>query len=192
MARSKCLTCLFFIVGGARVIQIGGGTRDLYYYPKDTVLVTAISPKLKKGMQPASSIQGVLLAQLCMHLSLHRDISLLKAFFCNLAACTVHAQPKVSSTDDEEQAICFLLCPSLFAKEKYNFCCVRLPNILLSGCETQLDQRSESVTNQLCGIFLCLHSAKRSSQRALWDMILTSDLLLVHLATPVAQALHVR
>lgn len=36
--------------GGARVIQIGGGTRDLYYYPKDTVLVTAISPKLKKGM----------------------------------------------------------------------------------------------------------------------------------------------
>ena len=36
--------------GGARVIQIGGGTRDLYYYPKDTILVTAISPKLKKGM----------------------------------------------------------------------------------------------------------------------------------------------
>lgn len=37
------------LAGGARVIQIGGGTRDLYYYPKDTVLVTAISPKLKKG-----------------------------------------------------------------------------------------------------------------------------------------------
>ena len=35
--------------GGARVIQIGGGSRDLYYYPKDTVLVTAILPKLNKG-----------------------------------------------------------------------------------------------------------------------------------------------
>lgn len=45
------LACMH--AGGARVIQIGGGTRDLYYYPKDTVLVTAISPNLKKGERQA-------------------------------------------------------------------------------------------------------------------------------------------
>ena len=49
-------TCPSFNAGGARVIQIGGGTRDLYYYPKDTILVTAISPKLKKGMHLADSV----------------------------------------------------------------------------------------------------------------------------------------
>lgn len=54
--------------GGARVIQIGGGTRDLYYYPKDTVLVTAISPKLKKGMTPVfwAYIERVAVASACM------------------------------------------------------------------------------------------------------------------------------
>lgn len=41
-----------FCAGKARVIQVGGGSRDLYYYPKDTVLVTAISPKLNKGEVP--------------------------------------------------------------------------------------------------------------------------------------------
>ncbi|KAL3162587.1 hypothetical protein ABBQ38_008636 [Trebouxia sp. C0009 RCD-2024] len=44
--------------GGVRVIQIGGGTRDLYYYPKDTILVTAISPKLKKGLMGQAAIQA--------------------------------------------------------------------------------------------------------------------------------------
>ncbi|KAL0021197.1 hypothetical protein WJX77_011659 [Trebouxia sp. C0004] len=44
--------------GGARVIQVGGGSRDLYYYPKDTVLVTVMSPKLKKGLMGQAAIQA--------------------------------------------------------------------------------------------------------------------------------------
>ncbi|DBB18371.1 TPA: hypothetical protein ACH3X3_000023 [Trebouxia sp. C0006] len=44
--------------GSARVIQVGGGSRDLYYYPKDTVLVTAMSPKLKKGLMGQAAIQA--------------------------------------------------------------------------------------------------------------------------------------
>jgi hypothetical protein len=34
---------------GARVIQLGGGTRELYYYPKDVVLVTNVGEKVNKG-----------------------------------------------------------------------------------------------------------------------------------------------
>jgi hypothetical protein len=36
---------------GARVIQLGGGTRELYYYPKDVVLVTNVGDKVNKGRQ---------------------------------------------------------------------------------------------------------------------------------------------
>jgi hypothetical protein len=36
-----------------RVIQLGGGTRELYYYPKDVVLVTNVGEKVNKG-KPAS------------------------------------------------------------------------------------------------------------------------------------------
>lgn len=35
--------------GGARVIQIGGGTRELYYYPKGTVQVMVVGDDIKKG-----------------------------------------------------------------------------------------------------------------------------------------------
>ena len=38
------------------MIQIGGGSRDLYYYPKDTILVTVIAPKLNKGELPGTSV----------------------------------------------------------------------------------------------------------------------------------------
>lgn len=34
---------------GARVIQLGGGTRELYYYPKDVVLVVNVGEKVNKG-----------------------------------------------------------------------------------------------------------------------------------------------
>lgn len=44
--------------GNARVIQVGGSSRDLYYYPEDTVLVTAISPKLNKGIMGQAGIQA--------------------------------------------------------------------------------------------------------------------------------------
>lgn len=36
---------------GARVIQLGGGTRELYYYPKDVVLVTNVGEKVNKGVK---------------------------------------------------------------------------------------------------------------------------------------------
>ena len=35
--------------GGARVLQIGGGTRDLYYYPKGTVQVAVTQSSEKAG-----------------------------------------------------------------------------------------------------------------------------------------------
>lgn len=38
------------LTGGARVVQIGGGTRELYYYPKGTVQVTYVGKKVAKGM----------------------------------------------------------------------------------------------------------------------------------------------
>ena len=45
--------------GKARVIQIGGGSRDLYYYPKDTILVTVIAPKLNKGGRSRIGVVGL-------------------------------------------------------------------------------------------------------------------------------------
>ena len=60
--------------GGARVIQVGGGSRDLYYYPKDAVLVTAISPSLRKGVYlllngSMTSLVALLSSQPCCCLS---------------------------------------------------------------------------------------------------------------------------
>ena len=46
---------LLFVPGGARIIQIGGGARELYYYPKDSVLVTMLGENLKKGVRSDSA-----------------------------------------------------------------------------------------------------------------------------------------
>lgn len=54
-AQVELISTVQCYAGGARVIQVGGGSRDLYYYPKDTIAVTAISPKLKKGKGPLAS-----------------------------------------------------------------------------------------------------------------------------------------
>jgi hypothetical protein len=35
---------------GAKVLQLGGGTRELFYYPRETVLVTAIGDSMDAGM----------------------------------------------------------------------------------------------------------------------------------------------
>jgi hypothetical protein len=40
---------------GARVIQLGGGTRELYYYPKDVVLVVNVGEKVNKGKDCSGS-----------------------------------------------------------------------------------------------------------------------------------------
>lgn len=42
---------------GARVIQLGGGTRELYYYPKDVVLVTNVGEKVNKGAREKGSVE---------------------------------------------------------------------------------------------------------------------------------------
>lgn len=34
---------------GATVIQLGGGTRELYYYPKDTMTVINVGENVNKG-----------------------------------------------------------------------------------------------------------------------------------------------
>eukprot|EP01024_Parvocaulis_polyphysoides_P021216 TRINITY_DN20056_c0_g1_i1.p1 TRINITY_DN20056_c0_g1~~TRINITY_DN20056_c0_g1_i1.p1 ORF type:complete len:265 (+),score=24.16 TRINITY_DN20056_c0_g1_i1:65-859(+) len=44
--------------GGARVIQIGGGTRQLYYYPKDTVLVTVVGPDVNVDLIQQAGMQA--------------------------------------------------------------------------------------------------------------------------------------
>lgn len=44
--------------GGAVVLLSGGGTRDLYYMPKDTVKVTYVGEGLKKGLMENASIQA--------------------------------------------------------------------------------------------------------------------------------------
>jgi hypothetical protein len=36
---------------GPRVLQLGGGTRELFYYPRETVLVTAIGDSMDTGTQ---------------------------------------------------------------------------------------------------------------------------------------------
>ena len=56
---------------------MGGGSRDLYYYPKDTVLVTAMSPKLKKGLHNQSEVSCSCLANIHMQrLSVALPVSL--------------------------------------------------------------------------------------------------------------------
>ena len=49
-----CLDC----VGGARVLQLGGGVKELYYYPRDTVLVTAVGEKLRTGLWGQAGVQA--------------------------------------------------------------------------------------------------------------------------------------
>jgi hypothetical protein len=34
---------------GATVLQLGGGPKQLYYYPKDTTLVVNVGPSVNKG-----------------------------------------------------------------------------------------------------------------------------------------------
>jgi hypothetical protein len=50
---------------GATVIQLGGGTRELYYYPKNTMTVINVGENVNKGKnyhcaQPACcAVQGL-------------------------------------------------------------------------------------------------------------------------------------
>ncbi|GMH43762.1 hypothetical protein BSKO_11696 [Bryopsis sp. KO-2023] len=48
----------YVIKGGARVVQIGGGTRELYYYPKGTVQVTFVGDDLNKGLMQQAGISA--------------------------------------------------------------------------------------------------------------------------------------
>ena len=43
---------------GARVLQLGGTTRDLFYYPKGTVQVTAAEEDLKEGLWEQAGMQA--------------------------------------------------------------------------------------------------------------------------------------
>ncbi|KAK9804714.1 hypothetical protein WJX72_001690 [[Myrmecia] bisecta] len=44
--------------GGARVLQLGGGAGDLFYYPNDTVLVTLVGEGINSGMMERAAIQA--------------------------------------------------------------------------------------------------------------------------------------
>jgi len=44
--------------GGARVLQIGGGTRELYYYPQGTLQVSITQSSTKKGVILTSFERG--------------------------------------------------------------------------------------------------------------------------------------
>ena len=44
--------------GGAKVLQLGGTTRDLFYYPKGTVQITAASPDLTVGIWEQAGMQA--------------------------------------------------------------------------------------------------------------------------------------
>lgn len=46
---SDCLTVVLGDAGGARVIQVNGSTRDVYYYPKGTVSVKVVGPSIRPG-----------------------------------------------------------------------------------------------------------------------------------------------
>jgi len=50
---------------GARILQLGGGTRELYYYPKDVVLVTNVGEKVNEGTELSVVSCGANHAQLC-------------------------------------------------------------------------------------------------------------------------------
>lgn len=56
------LCCLMIYVWvwcaeGARVLQLGGGTRELFYYPRETVLVTAIGDRMDAGVNQNNSVK---------------------------------------------------------------------------------------------------------------------------------------
>lgn len=44
--------------GGAKVLQLGGSTRDIFYYPKGTIQVTAAAPDLKIGLWEQAGMQS--------------------------------------------------------------------------------------------------------------------------------------
>lgn len=46
--------------GGARILQLGGSTKDLYYYPSDAVQVTVVVPGANAGLWEQAGIQAAL------------------------------------------------------------------------------------------------------------------------------------
>jgi hypothetical protein len=44
--------------GGAKVVQLGGSTRDLYYYPKGTIQVIAVAPDLSVSLWEQGGMQA--------------------------------------------------------------------------------------------------------------------------------------
>jgi hypothetical protein len=44
--------------GGARVLQLGGDVKQLYYYPRDTVLVSVAAPKLRRALWEQAGVQA--------------------------------------------------------------------------------------------------------------------------------------
>ncbi|GAB4813176.1 hypothetical protein N2152v2_000222 [Parachlorella kessleri] len=46
--------------GGARVLQLGGSTRDLFYYPEGTVQVAVVGPDVKTGLWEQAGVQAKL------------------------------------------------------------------------------------------------------------------------------------
>jgi hypothetical protein len=63
------LCCVCCAAGqGATVIQLGGGTRELYYYPKNTMTVIIVGENVNKGKGPrAKSSQLMLCRQHVRH-----------------------------------------------------------------------------------------------------------------------------
>lgn len=53
---------------GARILQLGGGTRELYYYPKDVVLVTNVGEKVNEGTELSAVSTLLALTQLTLQL----------------------------------------------------------------------------------------------------------------------------
>ena len=44
--------------GGAKVLQLGGSTRDIFYYPKGTIQITAAAPDLAGGLWEQAGMQA--------------------------------------------------------------------------------------------------------------------------------------
>jgi hypothetical protein len=46
------------LLGGARVIQVGGGTKELYYYPNDATLIINIGENINPGLMQQGGVQA--------------------------------------------------------------------------------------------------------------------------------------
>ena len=46
------------VPAGARILQLGGDVKQLYYYPSDTILVSVAAPKLNKGLWEQAGVQA--------------------------------------------------------------------------------------------------------------------------------------